>query len=28
LKSYETMYRTNTFNYLETLKRRKTELKK
>jgi len=26
LKSYETMYRTNTFNYLETLKRRKNEL--
>ena len=25
LKSYETMYRTNTWNYLETLKRRKNE---
>lgn len=25
LKSYETMYRTNTYNYLETLKRRKNE---
>jgi hypothetical protein len=26
LQSYETMFRTNTYNYLETLKRRKTEL--
>jgi len=26
LKSYETMYRTNTWNYLETLKRRKNEI--
>jgi hypothetical protein len=26
LKSYETMYRTNTYNYLETLKRRKNEI--
>lgn len=26
LKSYETMYRTNTYNYLETLKRRKNDL--
>lgn len=28
LKSYDTMYRANTYNYLETLKRRKNELKK
>jgi len=28
LQSYNTMYRTNTYNYLETLKRRKTEIKK
>jgi tetratricopeptide (TPR) repeat protein len=27
LKSYNTMYRTNTYNYLETLKRRKNEIK-
>jgi tetratricopeptide (TPR) repeat protein len=26
LQSYETMYRTNTYNYLETLKRRKSEI--
>lgn len=26
LQSYETMYRTNTYNYLETLKRRKIEI--
>lgn len=26
LKSYESMYRINTYNYLETLKRRKNEL--
>jgi len=28
LKSYTTMYRTNTYNYLETLKFRKNDLKK
>jgi len=28
LKSYETMYRTTTYNYLETLKNRKNEIKK
>lgn len=28
LQSYNTMYRTNTYNYLETLKRRKTEINK
>lgn len=28
LKSYETMYRTNTYNYLEILKRRKNDLNK
>lgn len=28
LKSYETMYRTTTYNYLETLKYRKNEIKK
>ena len=28
LKSYNTMYRTLTYNYLEVLKRRKNELKK
>lgn len=28
LKSYDTMFRTNTYNYLETLKQRKNELKK
>lgn len=28
LKSYDTMYRTTTYNYLETLKRRKNEIKK
>jgi hypothetical protein len=28
LKSYETMYRTNTYNYLETLKRRKNDINK
>jgi hypothetical protein len=27
LKSYNTMYRTSTYNYLETLKRRKNDLK-
>jgi hypothetical protein len=27
LKSYNTMYRTNTYNYLETLKRRKNDIK-
>jgi hypothetical protein len=27
LKTYNTMYRTNTYNYLETLKRRKNDLK-
>jgi len=28
LKSYDTMYRTNTYNYLETLKFRKNDLKR